>query len=146
MLKKCNERFMSDFIDIACEKIIILSVSLKADSKLSENHRKILEIESYISTNFSREIDFEMLSYEQGMHIAAFRRFWKKYIGGTPGNYVISLKMREAAHRLVETEDPVGMISHDVGYADELYFSRIFRKIYGMTATQYRKQHRIISE
>jgi AraC-like DNA-binding protein len=41
--------------------------------------------------------------------------------------------------QLLDTTDlPVSVIARNVGYEDPLYFSRQFRAVHGMTATEHR--------
>ena len=47
-------------------------------------------------------------------------------------------RIERAKTLLVTTEAPIGNIALNVGFDDENYFSRTFRKVVGSTPTQYR--------
>lgn len=54
--------------------------------------------------------------------------------------YMTRMRITKAKHHLRFTPDSVTKIAMDCGFGDINYFSRVFRKIEGVTPTQYRKQ------
>ena len=73
------------------------------------------------------------LSYK---HMAAL---FKKRFGQTMHAYHQNLRMEEAARLLRETLLPVGEVSDKLGFADQLYFSRCFRRHAGVSPSEYRR-------
>ena len=67
------------------------------------------------------------------------RRF-NELIGEPPGAYLTRWRMELAARLLRESEQPVGRISHLVGYSSEYAFSRAFSKHRGEPSGRYRKR------
>jgi len=76
------------------------------------------------------------LSYK---HMAAV---FKKSHAQTMHEYHERLRMEEGARLLRETLLPVGEISERLGFSDQLYFSRCFRRFAGVSPTEYRRQVR----
>ncbi|MBE5795335.1 MAG: helix-turn-helix transcriptional regulator, partial [Clostridiales bacterium] len=76
------------------------------------------------------------LSYK---HMAAV---FKKSRAQTMHEYHQHLRMEEGARLLRETLLPVGEISEQLGFADQLYFSRCFHGFAGVSPTEYRRQVR----
>lgn len=66
-------------------------------------------------------------------------KMFKKLAGQSPGEFVQTVRLREARRLLRETTDSIEAIGSKVGYADVHYFSRIFRKSEGISPSQYRK-------
>ncbi|MNP81294.1 Arabinose operon regulatory protein [compost metagenome] len=54
-------------------------------------------------------------------------------------NYVQTLRLEKAKELLAETSHPVAEIGRSVGFPSENYFAKTFRKRYGQTPSQYRK-------
>ncbi|MCL2111571.1 MAG: helix-turn-helix domain-containing protein [Clostridiales bacterium] len=54
--------------------------------------------------------------------------------------YIASLRMERAADLLLKTDKPVREIAVVCGYADPLYFTRVFNKAHGMSPTRYRER------
>jgi YesN/AraC family two-component response regulator len=49
--------------------------------------------------------------------------------------------MTRAATRLTETTSPIHLVGQAVGYDDAYYFSRLFKRIIGVTPRDYRRAH-----
>jgi AraC family transcriptional regulator of arabinose operon len=95
----------------------------------------------YVNTHLYADIDFGALANSHGMHPAAFRRRWMHEIGIPPARYLMHQRIKEACRLLVETSMPVGEIAGLLRFEDPLYFSRKFRSVSGLTATEYRRRY-----
>lgn len=52
------------------------------------------------------------------------------------------MKLQKAADMLVNTDLPVSKIALDSGFPDQNYFSRVFKKVYGTSPTDFRNKKR----
>lgn len=71
-----------------------------------------------------------------------FVRTNRKYIGFvnfSPTQYILTIRVNNATSLLETTDYSMAEIAAIVGYDDPLYFSRLFRKLKGMSPSQYRK-------
>ena len=75
------------------------------------------------------------------MSVSWFIRNFKKYTGMTPMQFIVSLRVNNAQILLEQTNYSIYEIAKIVGYDDQLYFSRLFRKQKGVSPSQYRKRH-----
>ena len=62
-----------------------------------------------------------------------FRRFGHE----TPYQYLLKLKMRHAAQRLLQPGVPVKQAGEEIGFDDPAHFSRVFRKSEGLSPAQF---------
>ncbi len=93
---------------------------------------------------YIREEYYRPLSLEQ---LAAYFNFSPKYIsnlvkaqtGKSYTDYLTDLRISHAVELLVRTNMEIKEIAAAVGYEDQQYFHRIFKKKTGQTPTQYRK-------
>ncbi len=67
-----------------------------------------------------------------------FFRVFKGSFGRTPVEYLLSLRMEEAAQLLLNTETPVSEVAELCGYKDQFYFSRLFKRSFGKSPSAYR--------
>ena len=73
------------------------------------------------------------------MSVCYFQRNFKQIVKHTPIQYLLTIRVNNAASLLETTDYSMAEISAIVGYEDPLYFSRLFRKLKGMSPSDYRK-------
>jgi AraC-like DNA-binding protein len=71
-------------------------------------------------------------------------KLFRHIAGVPPGEYLRSIRHREARKLLRETDWPVERIGEAVGYSDIHYFSRVFTAIEGISPRNYRKLTRVL--
>ncbi len=81
----------------------------------------------------------EMAEYSN-LSLPQFRRVFRRYTGMAPKHYIESLKIQQAAQRLLGTSVPVAEVTAEFGYKDQFHFSRRFKKVTGMAPGQYRRE------
>ena len=92
-------------------------------------------------SNYNQDISIENYAQTRGMSVSWFIRNFKKYTGMTPMQFIVSLRVNNAQILLEQTNYSIYEIAKIVGYDDQLYFSRLFRKQKGVSPSQYRKRH-----
>ncbi|MCX6894433.1 MAG: AraC family transcriptional regulator [Verrucomicrobia bacterium] len=79
------------------------------------------------------------MARQAGLSVTHFTRLMRQHTGFTPIEYFIHLKMQRACRFLMLTALSVKEIAGRIGYDDPYYFSRLFRKVMGMSPVAYRK-------
>ena len=59
-------------------------------------------------------------------------------MGVSPQQYLIDLRLRNARDLLISTDLSISEVARSVGYDDPLYFSRLYRKHYGLSPRESR--------
>ncbi len=72
-----------------------------------------------------------------GCSAATAERLFSRHLGSSVAAWVRSARLREAATLLSTTSLRVGEVARAVGFADQLYFSRVFRATYGVPPSAY---------
>lgn len=98
----------------------------------------------YIEHNFQNDISIEDIAAVCGLNRSYFGKIFKKALGKTPQEFLLNYRMLKAAELLKLTSMPIGDISNAVGYANQLHFSRAFKKIYGISPREWRKQNQYL--
>ena len=93
----------------------------------------------YFNENYNQNICIKDYATERHMSDCWFNRTFKKVTKVTPIQYIISLRIVSAINLLENTDHNIKQISKMVGYDDEYYFSRLFKKQTGQSPTAYRK-------
>lgn len=68
------------------------------------------------------------------------QRLFTRHTGESMQAWIRQVRLREAGNLLRTTGMRVSEVAHLVGYADPLYFSRAFRRAYGVAPTQFARQ------
>ncbi|OWR32325.1 ABC fe(3+) transporter permease [Saccharibacillus sp. O23] len=95
-------------------------------------------VSSYISSNYRRNLELNELAAVAGCSVRQLQRRFKQAKQLGPMEYVIQLRMENASRMLRHTEASVGEIADRLGYRDMYYFSRAFKKHYGVSPLRYR--------
>lgn len=106
------------------------------------SHKTIREILKYIHDHFTDDLSIQVLSEKFYLSPNYLCHLFKKEVGENFIEYVSNQRIGYACKLLVETSDPIKRIGDHCGFNDYFYFTRIFKRIMGMTPTQYREQHR----
>ncbi len=130
----------------------IEAVLQKAKLKLSARYR-LIEDESlagqsavksmeyartYLKEHFQEQIDFAKLSKTLGFSSAYLTKLFNKYEKCAPVKYLTELRIQEAKQLLYNTDLSIAQVGAKVGYDNQFYFSRVFRKAMNCTPSEYR--------
>ncbi|KIL39485.1 hypothetical protein SD70_19555 [Gordoniibacillus kamchatkensis] len=114
--------------------------------RLSDIQRKRGELLSSLVQQIKLRLDNQLLQpfhteqlvKETGISAKQLNRMFKKEMGTTIYNYVLTKKMESAKLMLIDTPLTVNEISEQLGYSDAHYFSNLFNKKTGMRPTAFR--------
>lgn len=70
-----------------------------------------------------------------------FSRFYKEETGVNFIDRLTAVRVEKAKEYLARTEYTVKDVARAVGYADPNYFSKLFKKVTNMTATEYKESY-----
>ena len=100
-----------------------------------EDMRNVL---SYINENFRRNLTTEELAAVCHLHPTHFIRAFKLKTAQTPHRYITDIRMEYARQLLDRSNRSIVEIAEDAGFYDPAHFSRMFKRYFAMTPTQYR--------
>ena len=81
----------------------------------------------------------ESLAAVAAMSRSTFAEQFAAAFGQTPIDFVQQVRLRRGAQLLRATDLPIKVVASSVGYASRSYFTRAFRKIYGMDPRSFRE-------
>ena len=130
-LHKVHENLLLQ--QILCELLTILY-----EKETSSNPQRIRHVLEFIHENLYREITLEELCSQSGLQKTAFIRLFRQVTGTTPLQYIIRQRLENARELLEESDLSVTQIAEQCGFSDPFYFSRCFRKHYGVAPREFR--------
>lgn len=91
--------------------------------------------------DFAQNIQIEEYAKLCGLSRSRFEHLFKEVTNLTPHGYLTKIRLDKACYLLSNTNLNVSEISDMTGFADPLYFSRLFRKKFGTPPSGYRKKY-----
>ncbi|MDY7393994.1 AraC family transcriptional regulator [Aureibaculum sp. 2210JD6-5] len=99
------------------------------------------KVYEFIFNNFNQPITSKDVANVVKMNSSAFSRFFKRMHRKTFTGYLNELRIGYACKLLIEEKQNITSICYDCGYNNISNFNRQFRKIKGMSPSQYVKVH-----
>ena len=134
------ENGSEEILNSLCEALCALLFKAISNKKSNPEIEAVKDIfiSNFTDPEFSVSNALENLNYSQ----AHFRKLFKSEMQMTPNTYLNDLRL-SYAKKLLENSSPhyekVSYVALRSGFYDQHYFSRIFKKKYGITPMQYRK-------
>ena len=104
-----------------------------------ERPAAVEELKRLIEENF--RVEHSPSYYARRLHLApkSLAKLARKHFHKTPTELIRECIVRQAKWDLLHTRKPVKQIAAEVGFADELYFSRLFKRATGCAPTFFRE-------
>ena len=101
---------------------------------------KLQDIRIYLDNHYTEEISLDFLSELFFISKYYLSREFKREFGTTIIQYILLKKITYAKERLRYSDSSIEEIAHQCGIEDAIYFNKVFRKLEGCTASEYRKK------
>ena len=112
----------------------------QSDAKYSADVVKgIYSAKMYIDQNYSDTLDATEIARASGMSYSYFSRCFHDVIGQSFSDYCTGVRIEHARDLLKHSCRTIQEVALSVGYQDEKYFSRIFKKNVGASPSDFRK-------
>lgn len=93
-----------------------------------------------IERRFAEPLTVAALAAQYNVEVCWFSRLFRRQMGVSPQQYLMTVRLAKARELLGRTECPVGEVARLVGYDNPLYFSRLFSRVCGCSPREYRKK------
>lgn len=117
---------------------VLLDICINASNKANDSPIKVSL--NYIHDFFTSKISIPYLASLEKLSNSRYVTIFKKYMGKSPNEYIIELRLNLAKSLLANTNMPIKQISEHIGYSDQYFFSRIFKKYFNISPQKYRNQ------
>ncbi|SHN30413.1 AraC family transcriptional regulator [Gracilibacillus kekensis] len=101
----------------------------------------LLEAKEYMEQHYSHSLRLEEVADKVGLSSYYFSKLFKEHFQVTFVEYLTSYRLEKAKTLLLDDNMPLKEIALTIGYKDPNYFSRVFKKEFGISPTEYRNQH-----
>ena len=112
---------------------------LVRDTEINTNFN-VLSALMIIPKKFIENENFLSAFAEMALNTSYFSTLFKKSLGKGFSDYLTELRIEHVKEQLVATSEKIKIISSAEGFSDYQYFCKIFRRLTGLTPSQYREK------
>lgn len=119
---------------------LICTESAERESSLSALDDKLKDVRSYLDEHYTGDISLDQLAERFYISKYYLSREFKKEYGTTIIQYVLAKKITNAKELLRYSNASIEDIARLCGIDDASYFNKVFKKMEGCTASEYRRR------
>ncbi len=129
---------------LLCKAILEQLILKIAESSMVENSRTSAAFYTYqrireiIQKNFMTLRSLEQIAEECNVDSAYLCRLFKRFDNRSPYQYLMRMKMNYAAEKLQLPNFSVKEIAFELGFCDPFHFSRVFKRILGISPSTFK--------
>jgi AraC family transcriptional regulator len=101
--------------------------------------RWLREARELLETRFAENLTLQEIAAAAGVHPAHLATSFRAQYHCSVGDYVRRRRIEYACQQLSRSKSPLAEIALDAGFADQSHFTRVFRRLTGVTPAEYRR-------
>ena len=106
---------------------------------VNRSNTRVRKALDFISMNYTRKIGLEAVAREVGLSAGRLAHLIKEFTGRTFLQIVHEMRIRQSQQLLQNTAKDCAEIAYEVGFGDQSYFIKHFRRITGTTPARFRR-------
>ncbi len=111
----------------------------KTQPKSAVKRQNLQAVKEYLDGHYDSRISLDMLSERFYINKFYLTRIFKEQFGESVTGYLLQVRITQAKQRLRFTDKPIEEIAHECGMHDANYFSRMFKKVEGVSPGEFRR-------
>lgn len=135
-----SERIYNDIEMISFFQRLFSYAEDSCEKRTDRNELLVQKVCDYLKLHYSEEISLEDAADYIGFSSFYFAKLMKEYKNMSYIDYLTSLRVQKAKELMTGTNKPIHEIAYEVGYADANYFTRVFKRLEGITPSYYRSK------
>lgn len=134
-----NKSYYDDMITEGNLLTLITSIAKEQDNSTCISDKRVEKIIKYICDNPTISLTNQQYADMVNMSKYYFIRKFVTITGTSPQKYRLNILLEKSLLLLEDTSLRINEIAFSLGFDDSLYFSRLFKKQYGVSPSKYRK-------
>lgn len=107
-------------------------------------NQKLQKVFDYMEQHLDETLSLQTLSNMAGYSVPQFYRLFKQLTGDKVNEYLLRRRISEAAIAVKNDKKSIAEIAFQFGFQSHDVFTRAFKRVYGMTPTQYRQSDVVV--
>ncbi|MBY3088886.1 helix-turn-helix transcriptional regulator [Rhizobium laguerreae] len=104
--------------------------------------RRLLIVDSWLRESLDKQVTLDQLAAAAGLSKFHLLRAFKRRYGETPGQRLSRYRLEEGRRLLSSTRQTITVIAFACGYENATHFATAFRRMFGLSPTEYRRSVR----
>ncbi|MEY8742876.1 helix-turn-helix domain-containing protein [Bacillales bacterium AN1005] len=134
---------IKDIDDLSKEAMFTFTKRV-AEVKEQQHTMTITTCKNYIYSNRFEKVTHEDVANVVQLSHSYLSVLFKKEVGISVSDYIQKVKIEEAKNLLAYTKTSLSEVSSLLQFTDQSYFTKVFKKMEGITPNQYKKRHHLI--
>ena len=109
------------------------------ETRHAKNYQRLKRAMDFIEAHYDEPLTVEQIAREVYLSASRLSHIIKGELGVTLGNYISKVRIDKAKGLLRERELPISQIALEVGFPDQSYFTKVFKKVENCTPKVFRR-------
>lgn len=131
----CSCKVLEAFIETS--RSFVLTEIEKMSGGVPKSNIKVQELLTFLNTKYKNKINSQVIEDQFDCNFDYINRIFKRLTHYTIFSYLNMVRINHAKELLTTTSMKLSQVGCSVGYNDEYYFSKVFKKSTGMTPSKY---------
>lgn len=136
---KAGRRSSEELAINLLERLLIRCFQETPENRITPIDQRIEEACQYLSGNLAEEVNVDEVARHVCLSPSRLAHLFREQMGVNIVRWREDQRMILAKHLLQSTRSPIAKIASLVGYDDQMYFARVFRKRVGTSPSEFRK-------
>lgn len=143
LLQKCDAALKSAWEPVQAFRNVYMELKQYVEEQQAllekAGRNPIRRAQEYIHQNYAGAISLESTAEEVGISSAYLSKIFKEINGVGFSEYLNNVRLEASKKLLSGTSLSIRDVAAEVGYIDEKYYSKLFKKQFGIKPTEYRR-------
>lgn len=115
--------------------------TLDAGAGLTSQNELLQHVLHYMNRRVTEPISIEEICHKFFISRSSLQGLFKLYLHTSPKSYLIDIKLQKSKELILENQHTISEIADMLGFSSIHYFSRLFKKYFDVSPSQYAKTH-----
>jgi AraC family transcriptional regulator len=141
MYREFSERDEFSSLVLECITTELLIAASRLDTTRSECHPPtwLRRVKEFLRENFAEPPSLDQLAGAASVHPTHLTRTFRKFERCTVGDYIRESRIKYAQERILNSNEQLVEIGLAAGFADQTHFTRSFKRVTGLTPSEFRR-------
>ena len=136
---RVRDRFSPLALESISTELLIVASRQRAQSAERKPPLWLETVKEFLRESFPEPPALDELAKAAGVHPTHLARVFRQFEHCTVGDYVRQVRIEYARQRMLTSHEPLVQIALAAGFADQTHFTRSFKRITGMTPSEFRR-------